>query len=1175
MLSLVVLTPDGETKSVSASNLPSRTFSAAGSGAAAGASNNSSGTLGTAPSLSAGRYSWTVPSTGRYRILAEGAQGGARSPYSGGRGASVTGEWTLSAGTVLRIVVGHQGTNGTNGAGGGGASGVFITSNNSILAMAGGGGGAAINDSGIDAPASSDGGSSSGDGGSSGNGGGKGYSGGDCGWAGGGGGFFSDGYGGSGHDGGNPGTRGSGGAGFSYANGGAGSSTLLCNDSVAGQGGFGAAGGGVGHYGGGGGGGYSGGGGGQYVSATGRRGGAGGGSIASGALTSNIVGGSRSGSGNVVITQLAPSLTTFSTQTTSPANTSSLVYSVIFSESVTGLAVNDFTLSGTSSGWAVSALSGSGDTYTVTLTSSSPSTGTVILTMAQNAVLGAITQQSGPTEAQSTTTMNIDVDPPTASISSQPASPAAAMSLTFGLAFNEAVSGLAAADFSNAGTAVGCVFTPSASSGTSINVVVTQCQEGTLQLVLQSGAVSDAASNAGPVSSLSSSIITLAAQPLTITAADRSINFGGSFTESYTQSGLIGGDTITSVSYSYSGTTTLGTSYGPSTTKPTQGGTYSITPTPTYAAGNLNRYSLTRINGTLTIARVAQSTLAVSSTTATYGQTLTLTSSGGSGTGAVSFSVVSGTCSLVGSTLTVGTVGSSCVVQATKAGDDNYTSVSSVATSITIGKAQQAVLTVSSTSATYGQTLSLSSSGGSGTGAVSFSVVSGTCSISGSSSLTVGSVGSSCVVKSTKAADNNYFEQNSSNTTITIGRASQTGLSIDSGTSFTTGDSLTLTATGGQSTGVLSWLLNNGDCSLSNATLTATRGGITCIVQVTRAGDANYNSITISETITVNKIVQVLTFASSVPASAQVGDTYTTSVTSSAFLAPSVTISNSSSSVCSIAAGVVTFNAVGTCLISASQAGNDVYSSAAASQSISVGAVPVVLPAQPPAAEPTVTTPPAAPSQVAPTAVNPSQLVTTTTTTTTTTLPPAAGDPVLNEDGTPIELEEGETTAYVQGELVQVRKQSVNGKLLLTLPNNVSMAIGVLPGSNTPAVLSADGELRVFRKDQFLVSADGLLPGTTYTVFMFSEPRELARGTASLDGTVASGVVTPNDVEYGEHTLQLNGVGPDGEVVSISLGFTVLSREDNTLVAILAISAAVLLALLGGRPVWRRRTQRS
>jgi hypothetical protein len=770
--------------------------------------------------------------------------------------------------------------------------------------------------------------------------------------------------------------------------------------------------------------------------------------------------------------------------------------------------------------------------------------------------------------------MSIDVDPPTASYASQPASPAAAMSLTFGLSFNESVTSLGAADFTNSGTALGCVFTPSSSSGTLMNVVVTQCQEGTLQLVLQSGAVSDAAGNLGPVGSLSSSVITLAAQPLTLTATDHSINFGGSFTEAYSQSGLIGGDSITAVSYSYSGTTTLGAGYGPSATKPTQGGTYSIALTPTFAAGNLNRYSLTRINGTLTISRIAQSSLSVSSTLATYGQALSLTASGGSGSGSVSFTVVSGTCSLVGSTLTVGTVGSSCVVQAMNAGDDNYTPVSSAATSITIGKAQQAILNLTSTSATYDQTLSLTAAGGSGSGSVSFAVVSGTCTLNGSSSLNVGSVGSSCVVKATRAADNNYFEVSSTNTTITIGRASQTGLSITSGSSLTTGDSLTLTATGGQSTGGLSWLLNNGDCSLAGAVLTAARGGFTCTIQVTRAGDANYNSRTVSEEINVNKIVQVLSFNSSAPTNIQVGNTYTASVASSAFLAPSVAIANSSSSVCSISAGVVTFNAVGTCLVSASQAGNDVYSSAAASQSITVGAIPVALPQQETATTPS--TPPSVNTPTPPVAVPrvETPATTTTTTTTTTTLPPSAGEPVLNEDGTPIELEEGETTAYVQGELVQVRKQSVNGTLLLTLPNNVSMRIGVLPGSSTPAVMSADGELRVFRKDQFMVSANGLLPGTTYTVFMFSEPRELARGEASIDGIVTSGVATPDDVEYGQHTLQLNGVGPDGEVVSISLGFTVLSREDNTLVAILAISAAVLLALLGGRPIWRRRTQR-
>jgi hypothetical protein len=66
----------------------------------------------------------------------------------------------------------------------------------------------------------------------------------------------------------------------------------------------------------------------------------------------------------------------------------------------------------------------------------------------------------------------------------------------------------------------------------------------------------------------------------------------------------------------------------------------------------------------------------------------------------------------------VGDAGSSCEVIATKAGDDDYNSVASVATSITSAKATQAALTVTSTSATYGQTLASFTSGGSGSGSV-------------------------------------------------------------------------------------------------------------------------------------------------------------------------------------------------------------------------------------------------------------------------------------------------------------------------------------------------------------------------------------------------------------------------------------------------------------------------
>ena len=60
--------------------------------------------------------------------------------YAGGKGARMKGDFTLTKGTVLKILVGQQGVAGQGGSGGGGT---FITkSDNTALIVAGGGGGA-------------------------------------------------------------------------------------------------------------------------------------------------------------------------------------------------------------------------------------------------------------------------------------------------------------------------------------------------------------------------------------------------------------------------------------------------------------------------------------------------------------------------------------------------------------------------------------------------------------------------------------------------------------------------------------------------------------------------------------------------------------------------------------------------------------------------------------------------------------------------------------------------------------------------------------------------------------------------------------------------------------------------------------------------------------------------
>jgi hypothetical protein len=102
------------------------------------------------------------------------------------------------------------------------------------------------------------------------------------------------------------------------------------------------------------------------------------------------------------------------------------------------------------------------------------------------------------------------------------------------------------------------------------------------------------------------------------------------------------------------------------------------------------------VNGTVTVSlssdpiyviassMMAQAALSITSTSGHVGTALHLVTSGGSGGGLVSFSVVNGTatgCALTGGSLSAQSAGT-CVVTATKAADSNFDAVSSDATAI-------------------------------------------------------------------------------------------------------------------------------------------------------------------------------------------------------------------------------------------------------------------------------------------------------------------------------------------------------------------------------------------------------------------------------------------------------------------------------------------------------------
>ena len=246
-------------------------------------------------SVEDGIQTFIAPQTGMYTITALGAQGGNTEDgnYFGGFGASMTGDFFLTEGDELQVLVGQQGVAANFGAGGGG--GTFVTRVDNaeieILLVAGGGGGSTSYDGYDGEPGLSgtDGGDSNvpnggacannGFGGSNGMGGGAG-----C--AGGGGGFFGNGDSGS-HD-----AQG----GFAFVNGGYGGDATY--NMAFPFGGFGGGGAGSPDNGyGGGGGGYSGGGGGSWNPAGN---GGGGGSFNAGTNQVNLSG-VHSGNGRVVL----------------------------------------------------------------------------------------------------------------------------------------------------------------------------------------------------------------------------------------------------------------------------------------------------------------------------------------------------------------------------------------------------------------------------------------------------------------------------------------------------------------------------------------------------------------------------------------------------------------------------------------------------------------------------------------------------------------------------------------------------------------------------------------------------------------------------------------------------------------------------------------------------------
>ena len=702
-------------------------------------------------------YAWTAP-TGISSIDfdVQGAQGTSYSSFSGGNGGRVTGTLVITSGNTYYFYVGGQAGFNGGGAGssiaggyGGGGSDIRTTVNSSFqnrLVVAGGGGAA---------------------------------------------GSRSAGGSGGGLAGANVSFRGTA-IGGTQNSGGAGG-----NQASPGGFGFGGAAGYCGGAGGGGGGWYGGGGGGtDYPSYCDNDDGWGGGgsSYTSPSFVTSTpthTQGFKTGNGQISITYLnSPTVTSFTTTQSVRTNTNSAIdFSLSFSQNVNTVANSDFSNSGTATGCSFSVNSSSGTSFLLSV--SGCSEGTLRPQVIANSVFGTVTSSNGPsTNSLSTNMITIDRTAPTISTVTPPANATYKQvdTPTFTVAFSESmtVTGTPRLTLTVGSATRYANFVSLTDSRTALfrYTVAASTSEFDIDGIsvansidLNGGAITDLATNALStlIFSAPNTSSILVAQPPAAPIID-SVTAGSTVVDVYFTPGATYGSAITN----YQILTSNGgvwTARSPiATTSPirisslTNGTAYQV---------RIRAVSPVGVSESSTATSVTPNAVVVgggSNITTTFGtaaSSTAFTASGGLGSYAFTLSS-----NVSGLSISSGVVTAANTVQAgtynlNVIGTDSNLAFGSKAITVTVNRARQDTLTITSTSGSFngvGSRLGLMFIGGSDTGTVTYAITSGGtasgCSIDGTT-LVVNSTGT-CQVTVSKAATNNFLIATSEIATITF-----------------------------------------------------------------------------------------------------------------------------------------------------------------------------------------------------------------------------------------------------------------------------------------------------------------------------------------------------------------------------------------------------------------------
>jgi sugar lactone lactonase YvrE len=292
----------------------------------------------------------------------------------------------------------------------------------------------------------------------------------------------------------------------------------------------------------------------------------------------------------------------------------------------------------------------------------------------------------------------------------------------------------------------------------------------------------------------------------------------------------------------------------------------------------------------------------------------TLTASSAS-TGAITYALVSGPATLSGATVTLTGAGT-VVLSASQAADANYTAVAAQNTSFTVAPGTP-TLAFTVPNQTFGAAPFTVAASSASTGAITYALVSGPATVSGSTVTLTGA--GTVVLSASQAADANYTAVAAQNTSFTVAPGTPTLAFTVPNQTF--GAAPFTVAASSNSTGTFTYAVVTGPATISGSTVTITGAG-SVTLSVTQAANGNYAADT--QNVTFAVAAEVPTLAFTVPDQTFGAEPFSVAAIS----ASTGTITYAVvSGPASISGSTVTLTGTGSVTLSASQAANGNFAS--------------------------------------------------------------------------------------------------------------------------------------------------------------------------------------------------------------------------------------------------------